>query len=218
MSHKLTIIDNQVGITMNVRYEKLDTDKKPVIKTTVGGMPVSNKTVLIKDSSILSPGTTRKAWVDKDGAFYNKDHVEYHDEQGEPLEENSQTKVMQIESMENIHDYNNKYVISKFYEVFADDNGMTKDIDRTRAIISNNFQMHKLWVYLKQNHLVARGEFMASSRGFVASDGYIRAVEIDNKWGLEIGVFKECKTFNHLNDGVPVQAPVATAKRRVKRI
>jgi hypothetical protein len=80
---------------------------------------------------------------------------------------------------------------------------MKKDIDREVAVRSNLSSMRKLWEYLRENKKVARGEFCPSSRGFVASDGYVRAVEFGNKWGLEIGIFKEEKIFTHLNEGIP---------------
>jgi hypothetical protein len=105
-------------------------------------------------------------------------------------------------------------VIASYYETYPDDNGMKKDFDRERAKSSNLSQMRKLWEHLDANQLVARGEFCTSSRGFVASDGYLRAVKFGNKWGIEIGVFKEEKVFEHLNEGLPKEVPQEVASRR----
>ena len=72
------------------------------------------------------------------------------------------------------------------------------------AVRTNLAGMYRLWEKLTKEEVVARGEFCTSSRGFVASDGYIRAICVDNgKWGLEIGVFKEEKIFEHLQEGKP---------------
>lgn len=99
---------------------------------------------------------------------------------------------------------------------------MKKDFDRKMCIRTNTREMRKLWEYLKQNNVVARGEFNASSRGFMASDGYIRSVEFGNKWGLEIGIFKEQKVFQHLQENVPNKEEeeliAVPAKKRLKRI
>ena len=57
-----------------------------------------------------------------------------------------------------------------------------------------------------------------SSRGFVPSDGYIRAVEFGNHWGLEIGVFKEQKIFEHLQESIPSMPAATTTKKRLKMV
>jgi len=113
------------------------------------------------------------------------------------------------------------YIIEKYYEITPSNNGMKKDFDRDVAIRTNLSSMYKLWEYLTTNDVVARGEFCTSSRGFVASDGYIRAISIESKWGLEIGVFKEEKIFSHLNEGKPqaVQAAAqAGGRKRLKLV
>lgn len=55
--------------------------------------------------------------------------------------------------------YTDDYVIAKYYEIFPSDNGMKKDIDRDIAKKVNLSQMRRLWDYLNDNKLVARGEF-----------------------------------------------------------
>jgi hypothetical protein len=118
-----------------------------------------------------------------------------------------------------LENYTDSYVISAYYELSPHNNDMKKDFDRQKAIISNLTGMKKLWDHLNQNSLVARGEFCVSSKGFVASDAYVRAIKFGNKWGLEIGVFKEEKIFEHLGEEIP-QAPVQSAqsKKRLKMV
>ncbi len=130
------------------------------------------------------------------------------------------TRVFEVEGYQELGNYTDMYVIDRFYEIYASDNDMKKDIDRERAIATNKTQMYKLWEYLKKENKVARGEFCPSSRGFIASDGYIRAIECEGKWGMEIGVFKEAKEFTHLQEGKPdaVAMPQASKKKRVKMI
>lgn len=210
MAYKLNIIDNQNNINVNVRYENLSKAKKPpVIAKAPNGKEVREKSVV--NGKVLEQGDLQRQWVDEDGQIYGKSELTfwYGDEQ---VQENSQTKVLNIEGYQPLSNYTDQYVIATYYELFPDDNGMKKDIDREIARKSNLYQMRKLFEYLRDNKVVGRGEFCTSSRGFVASDGYIRAVEFGNKWGIEIGVFKEEKIFQHLNEGIPEQA---TAPQKV---
>jgi hypothetical protein len=78
--------------------------------------------------------------------------------------------------------------------------------------------MKKLLDHLEANNLVARGEFCPSSKGFMASDGYLRAVRIAGKWALELSVFKEEKLFEHLNDDTPIQVPQQAPTKRLKMV
>ena len=85
------------------------------------------------------------------------------------------------------------------------------------AINSNLVGMYKLWEYLNNTQQVARGEFNISSKGFVASDGYIRALSFDVRWGLEIGVFKEAKAFSHLQTKIPTMS-AEISKPKIKTL
>ena len=126
-----------------------------------------------------------------------------------------------MESFQPLPNYTDKYIIDKYYEIYPSDNKMTKDYDREVAVKLNLSAMYKLWEYLTANDTVARGEFCTSSRGFVASDGYIRPISIEGKWGLEIGVFKEEKVFQHLNEGKPTEikaAAQAGSRKRLKMV
>lgn len=167
----------------------------------VNGKEVKERTVY--NGKPLMPGDTQRMFMDDEGKSYLREEISFIYE-GEAVQEISQTKVFSITEFAPLSDYTDKYVIDKYYELMPDDNGMTKDFDREQAIKGNLVQMRRLWEYLHSNKVVARAEFNISSRGFVASDGYIRAIEFDkSKWGLEIGVFKEAKVFMHLEEQVP---------------
>ncbi|MHA2046469.1 MAG: hypothetical protein ACW99G_16910 [Candidatus Thorarchaeota archaeon] len=218
MAYNIQIVDGSQGVTFNAKYEKLDKAKSPSIEAKApNGKVVKERTTY--QGQVLGPGSTQRQWVDDDGNNYAKAELTFLYD-GEPVSEITQTKVMQIEGYQDLSNYTDSYVISKFYEVFPSDNGMKKDIDRQLAVRSNLSSMRRLWEYLKNNNKVARGEFCSSSRGFVASDGYIRAVEFGNKWGLEIGVFKEEKKFAHLNEGVPDAStiPQAQTSKKLKMV
>jgi hypothetical protein len=218
MSYKLNVTDNKLGITANVRYENLSRQDRPeVIAKSPQGKIVKEKSVV--NGKVIQIGEMTRQWVDEDGNIYGKTELSfwYNDEQ---VSENQQTKVFEITGYQPLANYTDNYVISAYYEIFPDDNGMKKDFDRERAKSSNLFQMRKLWEYLETNQVVARAEFCTSSRGFVSSDGYMRAVKFGNHWGLEIGIFKEAKVFEHLQEGIPqeAKAPIETARKKIKMV
>jgi hypothetical protein len=201
MAYNIQIVDGSQGVSFNAKYEKLDKAKPPSVEAKApSGKVVKERTTY--QGNVLGPGSTQRQWVDDNGNAFSKAELTFWYD-GEQVSEIAQTKVFQVEGYQDEKNYTDSYVISKFYEVFPSDNGMKKDIDREVAVRSNLSSMRKLWEYLKENKKVARGEFCPSSRGFVASDGYVRAVEFGNKWGLEIGIFKEEKIFTHLNEGIP---------------
>lgn len=214
-SKKLQIVDNGIGVSLNVRYDPLTKSVKPeVVAKNKDGKEVKQRTVY-KDE-VLLPGSTQRKWVDDDGNTYQENELSfwYENETVEPI---SQTKVMDITGYQPVKNYTDMYVIEKYYEIYPDDNGMKKDWDRKRAVANNLTQMRKLWEHLKEKQVVARGEFCTASRGFVASDGYIRAIDLEGKWGLEVGQFKQEKIFQHLQEGVPSEMPeVKEVKSRKK--
>jgi hypothetical protein len=219
MSYKLNIQDNNLGVNTNVRYENLSRLERPeVIAKSPTGKVAKERSVV--NGKVIQQGEMTRQWVDEDGQVYGKTELTfwYNNEQ---VSENQQTKVLSISGYQPLANYTDNYVIASYYEIFPDDNGMKKDFDRERAKSSNLFQMRKLWEYLDTNKVVARGEFCTSSRGFIASDGYIRAVSFQNKWGLEIGVFKEEKVFEHLNEGLPAEVKMsepATGRKKLKMV
>jgi len=218
MAYRLNIVDSKNGLSFNVRYENLAKAKRPSI-TARNSDGKEIKQVTKYGDEILQKGSTRKAWVDDAGQEYSKTELNFWiDEQ--QVEEIDQTKVFDIEGFQPVCNYTDTYVISAYYEVYPDNNGMKKDIDRQKAEAANNTQMYKLWKYLDDNQLVARGEFNPASRGFIASDGYIRAIKVGGGWALEIGVFKEQKTFNHLQVGEPKAVKVKSKSKgsRIKLV
>lgn len=220
MAYKLNISGKDIGVNFNVRYENLAKAERPnIIAKAPNGKEVKYKRVF--QGQVLGEKATENKWLDDEGNVYAKSELTFWYE-GQQVQENSQTKVFDISGFQPLNNYTDNYIIDKYYELYPDNNGMKKDFDRQKAIQGNLFQMRKLWEYLNENNVVARGEFCTSSRGFIASDGYIRAIKINgNKWGLEIGVFKEEKIFEHLQEGVPqevkIQQPQSTGKK-LKRI
>ncbi len=216
MAYRLQVTESSMGISCNVRYQNLAKNKKPaVVAKAPTGKEVKEKTVY--QGNILPAGSTQRRWVDDDGTFYGKSELTFFYNE-EEVSENEQTKVFEIEGFQPVTNYTDMYVISAYYEMYPDDNGMKKDFDRDRAKQANLAQMYRLWKHLDDNNLVARGEFCTSSRGFVASDGYIRAISIAGKWGLEIGVFKEEKVFTTLHEGEPTAVAMPTSKPKGKKI
>jgi hypothetical protein len=226
MSFKIQIVDQKSGVTFNARYERLDKESNNKV-STVAKAPngaVVKETTFYGDVP-LPAGSTQRRWVDDKGTQYAKSELTFviQDADGKetPVSEVEQTKVMTIDGYQTLQNYTDTYAICAYYEVFPDDNGMKKDLDRQVAVNANLRGMRKLWEFLRENNCVARGVFCPTSRGFVESDGYIRALDLEGKWGLEIGQFKQAKVFQHLNETVPadvVAAPAAPAKAKVRRI
>lgn len=204
MAFNLQVCSDDLSINFNAKYQNMSNYKKPEIQAIVNreGTPVEVKERTVFQDQVLGPGSTQRKWVDDQGNVYSKQEITFYYE-GEEVQENRQTKVFRVESFEGLQNYTDFFIIDKYYELFPSNNGMKKDFDREIAIKANAGQMYKLWEYLTANDVCARGEFCTSSRGFVASDGYIRPISIEGKWGLEIGVFKEKKIFQHLQEGKP---------------
>lgn len=219
MAFKLSIVDKHQGLNFNVKFENMAKAKRPeIVAKTPNGDIVKEKMIIIDDQGKIVKGTMGRKWIDDNGKEFGKSELTFWfgDEQ---VSENSMTRVMEIEGYQPVKNYTDNYVISTYYELSPGTNDMKKDIDKERARKGNVYQMRKLWEHLDTNQVVARGEFCPSSRGFMASDGYIRAIRVNgNKWGLEIGVFKEEKVFQHLQEGVPQEAVMATAPTKGKRL
>ena len=214
---KLTITDTTGAIkgSFNIRYEKMDRDDPPAVEHRVGNVVVKNRS--IHDGIVLLEGMTQKVWVDDKGQQYAKEEIK-HFYEGNEVTEKGQTKVFEIIGYQPVTSYTDSYVIDKYYEVFPDEDGHKKDFDREIAKRKNLIGMRALWEYLHNNKLVARAEFNVSSSGFLSTDGYIRAISFGNKWTLEIGIFKEEKIFQHLNEGIPEKTTVMEQTLRPNRI
>ena len=219
---KLSITDTTgtvQGLNTNVRYEKLDRDEALKVEHRVGDVVVNFRSV--HDDVVLLEGMTKKLWVDDQGAVYGKEQV-HHFYEGQEVSPKDQTTIFGIIGYQPVANYTDSYVLSKYYELFPDEDGHKKDNDKDQARRKNLGGMRALWEYLMDNKVVARGEFNVSSSGFLSTDGYIRAISFGNKWGLEVGVFKEEKIFQHLQEGIPelvtAGAPVGVNRLKIKRV
>ena len=217
---KLTITDPTgtiIGLSVNVRYEKMDREDRPEVEHRVGDVVVKNRS--IHNGEILLEGMTRKAWVDDKGKEYKKEEIQHYYE-GQVVVEKSATTIFEIVGFQPVQTYTDSYVIEQYSELFPDEDGKTKDFDKEIARRKNSVGMRALYEHLQQSKTVARGEFNVSSAGFLSTDGYIRAITFGNKWGIEIGIFKEEKVFRHLNEGIPVPVSERSEKQpmRIKRV
>ena len=214
MAYKLTVNSNQLGINFNCKYENLSKLKRPPVEAkNNNGDIVRERTIY--NGQVLGPGATQRQWVDDNGNTYQKGELSFFYE-GEQVEENSQTKILTIEGFQPAKSYTDSYIIDKYYEIYPHTNDMKKDYDKEVARITNLSSMCKLWEYLNQNQAVARGEMIVSSKGFLASDGFLRAISFGNKWALTLGIFKEEMIFQHLNESVPSIPTQATQVGRKK--
>ena len=217
MAYKLQIVDDKVGVNFAIKYENLSRYERPEVEAKApDGSIVKERTTY--QGQILPAGSTNRQWCDDKGTVYQKSQLKFY-YQGQEVPENTQTKVLTISGYQPLKNYTDNYVIATYYELYPHNNDMKKDFDKETARVTNLSGMKKLFDYLDSNQLVARGEFCPSSKGFVASDGYIRAVKFGNKWALELGVFKEEKVFEHLNEEVPaVPVQTATPIKRLKMV
>ena len=217
---KLTITDPTgtiPGLSINVRYEKMDREDAPEVEHRVGDQVVKNRAIY--GDIILLEGMTRKGWVDSNGKEYQKEEIKhYYGEQ--EVTEKAQTSTFAIIGYQPLSAYTDSYVLAKYYEVFPDEDGKKKDFDRDIARRKNLLGMRTLWEYLHDKQVVGRAEFNVSSAGFLSTDGYCRAIQFGNKWGIDIGIFAEEKVFQHLNEGVPVPRETQSVKGpvRLKRV
>lgn len=223
---KLQIVDRVKGIICNVRYENMDReDKPPIIAKSPEGKIVKEKTVY--QGNILGPGDTNRMWCDDDGAFFDKKSLKFfcvRKEGEQEISEVSQTKIFDITAYEPLVNYTDRYIIDKYYEVTPSNNDTGRDNDRVkpeekeRTEKANLAQMKKLWDILMSANQVARGELNVSTRGFLASDGYLRAISIEGKWALEIGIFKHAKVFQHLNEPNCTEIAETINKNTIKMV
>ncbi len=201
MAKKLTILDHNLGINANVKYDPLNMkgkDRQKIAFKAPSGERVTFTTVDVT----RKPVQTFKAYLDEKGTEYSKMQLTAIDDAtGDPLAEFESTTVFDIIKYEPEESYTDRYIVDKYYELAASDEGKKKDIDRKIACDLNRAQMKKLYDHLKQNHVVGKAEFVATTGHYRAGAGYIRAIEFDGgKWTLELGAFKEEKVFKHLNE------------------
>jgi hypothetical protein len=219
MGKNLQVVSKQLGVNFNCKYDNLamsESEKIKVTYTNENGDPVRKKQMY--QDKILQQGDLIWVYADDKGNLYERDKLTAWIE-GEEAQEKEITKCFDIQSFDPIVNYTNSFIISKYYEISPSNNGFKSDYDRNLAIQTNLSGMRKLWTYLFENNVVGRSLMCVSSQGFTESDGYIRAIAFDNKWGLEIGIFSERKNFNNLQEETEfetcVQAPV---RKRVRMI
>ena len=216
MARNLQLLDEQLGLTANVKYEPLnkgDKFKQKVAFKAPGDVPVKLTTV----SEQRKPVQTFKAYLDDSGNEYAKAQLTAFDPDTKAeLVEFESTTIFNIVKYEPLADYTDRYIVDKYYELFASDDGKKKDIDRTLAANINRTGMKKLYDYLITNKMVGKAEFITTSGNYRAGAGYIRAITFDGgKWSLEIGAFKEEKVFKHLNEP-KIDIAIAKPKKQAK--
>jgi hypothetical protein len=203
------------GLNVNVRYEKMDREDAPKIEHRVGDVVVNFRSV--HDGVVLLEGMTQKVWCDEKGQQYDKDQIKHYFE-GQEVTTKAQTTIFEIIGFQPLSSYTDSYIIEKYYELFPDEDGHTKDFDKECARRKNLVGMRALWEYLHEKQLVARGSFNASSSGFLESDCYIRAISFGNKWILELAKFSQEKIFSHLQEGLPEPIVEKKSPSRLKRV
>jgi hypothetical protein len=211
MAYNLQIVSKDLEINCNVKYEKMDTTKKQEVKA----FAPDGTEVKQRNCYEGKPVTCQRVWMDDNGKQYSKQELTFKMDD-EVVSNVSQTKVFDALKCISAEDYNNKYVVDKYYELYPSDNGMKKDIDREYAVKGNQYQMYKLWKHLIDSNQIMIAPFASSSLGFYEDIGYIRAVDIEGKWGLELGVIRENKAFSHLQEGTPIQQE-ATQQKQAQR-
>lgn len=201
------------GNIFQVGYENISKYAPPEVQARVGETVVTLKRFLpTGDGLIPIQGKTKDLWVDDNGTTYDSSEVKYYYEY-QLVEKIPMTKMTSVTGMESLDNYLNKYVIDKYYILRPSDNEMEKEENKKQAIDTNRVAMYKFWKFLKESNAVARITFNASSASFISSDAYIRAIENEQRWALEMGVFKEEKMIIDWAD--PITEEVVTVKKSI---
>ncbi len=223
MAYGLKIIDTKEGITFDCKRENM-AGKKEFIEP-VGYAP-NGKVVTRKqfDISTGAPVQYTFKYVDEDGKQFEKSEITWKigDEVVSPVE---MTSVFEIKSYRPVIEFTDRFVIEKYYELSADMGPSSKgkkktpESERERIRISNLMGMRKLWEKLIKEGAVAGGNFNGSSGNFKPGMAFVRAIKINgNKWGLELGVFKEEKIFEFLQEGAPHAIAVPVQQGAAKKL
>lgn len=209
MGYNLQVVAPDIGVNFNCKFDNMaDAEKPEVIAKTSDGRICSQKTFY--RGCLTYKGDISRAWADDQGNIPEPETLKFY-MGDEEVKKNEMTKVFNVTRYEPLSNYTDTYVIDRYYELSPSNNGKKSDFDRDIAIKTNLSQMRRLWEHLNNSGQVARAEFCAASHGFVSGDGYIRAVSIEGKWGLEIGVFKQRKTFQHLNESTTFHVEQSTS-------
>lgn len=206
MAKNLQLLDQNLKISCNVKYEPLhegEKEKSKVVFKAASGKEVKLTTV----GPDRKPIATSKAYLDEDGREYAKQELAAYDESGEVLEPYEATTIFDIRKYEPASYYTDHYIVEKYYELFPSDDGKKKELDRKIASDLNRVGMKALYDYLVGNNAVAKAEFISTTGSYRPGAAYIRAITLDNgKWTLEMGVFKQEKIFKYLQEPVIVLA------------
>lgn len=139
------------------------------------------------------------AYIDDDGKVYFEPELQTFlitdDGQEIPATKNEKTDVFEIVSFEPLTNFLDKYIMERYYQVMPSQGDSKKDYAKKVARASNTVGMKKLWDYLIANNVVGRGMLNPTSAGWLPNYGYIRAITIEHRWTLEVGMFKQQKNF-----------------------
>jgi hypothetical protein len=160
----------------------------------------TNKPVVDANGQKLDMGN---CYVDPQGQIA-QDIVPYYETiDGEfiPATKNDKTEVFEIVKWEPITNFTDKYIVDNYYQVKPSQGKSKKDFQRLACVNANTREMKKVWDYMAKNKVVGRGILNITSAGYLPTIAYLRPVSLDNnKWTLEIGMFKQSKVFTWVEE------------------
>ena len=212
MSYSLKIVDNTAGIAFDTKREKIVGTEQPAPQPySSDGKLLGRKNV---DPNTNLPVSYTVKFLDEQGNAFNKSEVIWKLD-GEASQLSKMTTVFDILEYRPIQDYTDKFRIDDYQEIFADNGASSKkkisDFERDQTELANKVGMRKLWDKLMAEKVVAVGEFCTSTGSTKAGLAFLRPLHfmmatdtgMVEKWGMELGVCKEEKIFNHLYEGMP---------------
>lgn len=221
MSYSLRIVDNKEGINFDAKRENMAGKKEfaEPVGYAPNGKQVTRKQLDLNTGQPIQYGFK---FVDEDGNAFEKAEITWKlgDQVVAPIE---MTNVFEIKTYRPLGEYTDRFVIDKYYELSASTGASSKgkkktsDSERESQRLSNLVGMRKLWDKLISESVVAGGNFNSSSGNFKPGMAFIRAIKVNgNKWGLELGQFKEEKIFEFLQEGVPHAVVVKSKTKTIE--
>ena len=210
-AYRLRVVDNNDGISFDCMRNNMKGKKEEIVIKPYNskGEELTKKQL---DIATGQPIQYTFKYIDKTGNQYDKGEVIFKNDKGEEVESIDMTTVFEVIAYRPINEYTDRFVVDSFYELYPD-NGAShtnkgkkkvSDYERDQTRVSNLVGMRKLWEKLYNGALVAGGHFNGASGNFKPGMAFIRAVKMPGeKWVLELGVFKEEKVFEHLQEGIP---------------
>lgn len=148
--------------------------------------------------------STSNGYVNEATGELTQDKLPYYktiDEEFIPAIKNQKTDVFEVTKWEDVSCYTNKYIIEKYYQVKPASGKSKQDYQRIACINANTQGMKQVYDYMMANSVVGKGILNITSSGFLPSIGYLRAIKINGtKWSMEIGVFKQQKSFTFVEE------------------